>query len=130
MIPCQRHLFDMPDDVTYLNCAYTAPLLKSACQAGHGAVDAKKAPWTLTPTDFFTAAEKNRSLFGRLVDCTADQVAIIPAVSYGIALAANNLPVAKGQTIVVLEEQFPSNIYAWRRKAPGETHDWPAGARP
>jgi hypothetical protein len=34
MIPCQRHLFDIPDDVAYFNCAYMAPLMKSAMEAG------------------------------------------------------------------------------------------------
>ena len=29
MIPCQRHLFDLPDDIAYLNCAYMAPLMHS-----------------------------------------------------------------------------------------------------
>jgi selenocysteine lyase/cysteine desulfurase len=28
-----------------------------------------------------------------------------------------NLPIAKGQSIIVLEEQFPSNYYAWQRLA-------------
>ncbi len=34
MIPNQRHLFDLPDDVAYLNVAYTAPLLRAAADAG------------------------------------------------------------------------------------------------
>ena len=40
-IACQRDLFDIPEDVAYLNCAYTAPLLKSAAEAGHKAVATK-----------------------------------------------------------------------------------------
>jgi selenocysteine lyase/cysteine desulfurase len=38
-------------------------------------------------------------------------------VSYGIATAARNTPLARGQNIVVCAEQFPSNIYTWRRAA-------------
>ena len=33
MIPSQRHLFDLPDDVTYLDCAYMAPLMHSVVEA-------------------------------------------------------------------------------------------------
>lgn len=117
MIPCQRHLFDLPEDLAYLNCAYTSPLLKSASAAGLKAIDQKKRPWGITPQHFFETAEENRTLFSRLVSGHPDNVAIIPAVSYGIALAAKNLPVAKGQTILVIADQFPSNIYAWRRIA-------------
>jgi selenocysteine lyase/cysteine desulfurase len=115
MISCQRHLFDIPEDVAYLNCAFTSPLLKRAASAGQSALAAKAAPWTITPRHFFETVEACRSLFGKLVGCASEDVAIIPAVSYGIALAAKNLPVAKGQTIIVLEGQFPSNIYSWRR---------------
>ena len=117
MIPCQRALFDIPDDVSYFNCAYTSPLVLFAKNAGQEALKAKGNPWTITPQDFFTNIEENRSLFGQIIGSTPDNIAIIPAVSYGIALAARNLPIAKGQNIVVLEEQFPSNIYAWRRMA-------------
>lgn len=117
MIACQRELFDMPDDVAYFNCAYTAPLLIGAKKAGQAALNAKSNPWSITSDDFFTNIEENRALFGQLIGSAPDNIAIIPAVSYGLALAARNLPLSKGQNIVVLEEQFPSNIYIWRRVA-------------
>jgi len=117
MIPCQRDKFDLPQDVTYLNCAYTAPLLRAAAEAGNEAVKAKTNPATITPAHFFSTLEKNRSLFADLIACSPDDVAILPAVSYGIALAAKNLPAIKGQNIVILEDQFPSHVYSWRRLA-------------
>ena len=117
MIPNQRHLFDLPDDVTYLNIAYTAPLFKAAAQAGKDAIQAKQNPWTIASTDFFSSVETVRNLFSKIIGCSSECVAIIPAVSYGIALAANNLQVKRGQSIVVLQDQFPSNIYSWRKTA-------------
>jgi len=117
MISCQRERFDIPDDVSYFNCAYTSPLLLSAKQAGKDALTAKSHPWTITPEHFFNNIEENRTLFGRIIGSDPGNIAIIPAVSYGIALAARNLPVHKHQNIVVVEEQFPSNIYVWRRVA-------------
>jgi len=117
MIPCQREQFDMPENITYLNCAYTSPLLKVAQEAGQAAIQAKANPWTITAGDFFTSADTARELFARLVNCDSDDVALVPAVSYGIALAARNLPVEQDQTIVILQDQFPSNVYAWMRLA-------------
>jgi len=117
MIPCQRELFTIPEDVAYFNCAYTSPLLKSAAALGQSALTRKTAPWTLTTDDFFRDLNENRELFAALVDAAPDDVAIIPSVSYGIALAARNLPVEPGQNIVVLQDQFPSNIYSWHRLA-------------
>jgi len=113
MIPCQRDLFDLPENVAYLNCAYTSPLLKTAQEAGRTAIQAKANPWTIKSDDFFSYAETARDLFARLVGCKSDDVALIPAVSYGIALAARNVPLAAGQSIVLLQDQFPSNVYSW-----------------
>ena len=117
MLPCQRHLFDIPDDVTYLNCAYMSPLMKSVVEAGSVGLARKAHPWEITPDKFFSGSEEFRATAARLLDCSADCVAIVPAASYGIATAARNLPVRKGQSILVLAEQFPSNYYPWERLA-------------
>ncbi len=117
MIPSQRHLFDLADDIAYLNCAYTSPLLRAAARAGNGAIRTKSSPWTIPPKTFFDNVETLRDLFARLIGASPDAIAVIPAVSYGVALAAKNLPLAKEQSIVVLKDQFPSHIYSWRRLA-------------
>jgi selenocysteine lyase/cysteine desulfurase len=117
MILNQRHLFDLPDDVSWLNVAYTAPLLRAAAKAGKEAIRTKENPWKISSNDFFQSVETVRDLFARIIGCDSDCVAIIPAVSYGIALAAKNLPVEKGQSIVVLQDQFPSNVYSWHTLA-------------
>jgi len=115
LIPDQRHLFDLPEDVAYLNCAYMAPSLKSVTQAGMAGVTLKARPWDVTAPDFFEPADRARSLFARLINATADDIAIIPSASYGLATAGRNLPLSTGQTVVTLAEQFPSNVYVWRQ---------------
>ena len=117
MIPCQRHLFDIPDDVAYLNCAYMSPLMKPALEAGAAGLTRKAHPWDITPDKFFTGADEFRATAAQLVGCSADDIAIVPSASYGVATAARNLPVKKGQSILVLAEQFPSNYYPWQRRA-------------
>ena len=114
MIPCQRDLFEMPDDIAYLNCAYMGPISRLARAAGEAGLARKTQPWRITARDFFSESEETRALFARLVGADADGVAIIPSASYGVALAAANLPVAAGQRILTLADQFPSNVYAWR----------------
>ena len=117
MIPNQRERFRLPPEVAYLNCAYTAPLMKTAEAAGRRALARKAAPWELTADHFFETIRENRRLFARIIASAAEDVALIPSVSYGVALAARNLPVAAGQKIVLLQDQFPSNVYTWRRRA-------------
>ncbi len=119
MIPCQRHLFDIPDDVAYLNCAYMSPLMKPVLEAGTAGLARKAHPWELTPDKFFTGSDEFRATAAQLIDGSADCIAIVPSASYGIATAARNLPVKKGQSILVLADQFPSNYYPWQRRAEG-----------
>jgi selenocysteine lyase/cysteine desulfurase len=114
MLPCQRRLFDLPDDVAYLNCAYLSPLLKRAAAAGHAAVDRKLRPWEITDADFFEAPERLRRLFAELLGADADGVAIVPSASYGLSIAAANTPMAAGQRAIVLAQQYPSNVLPWR----------------
>jgi selenocysteine lyase/cysteine desulfurase len=113
----QRGLFEIPDEVAYLNCAYMSPQLRSAREVGERAVARKSRPWEITPSDFFEGAEKSRELFARLVGGDPDGVALVPSVSYGIAVAAANVPVREGERVLILEDQFPSNVYAWRELA-------------
>jgi len=117
LLPSQRHLFDIPRHVAWLNCAYMSPLMNAVVAAGETGVRRKAQPWSLTPPDFFSESEATRALFARLVGATADDIAVVPSASYGIAVAATNLPVAAGEEVVVIEDQFPSNIYSWRRLA-------------
>ncbi|HLH90867.1 MAG TPA: aminotransferase class V-fold PLP-dependent enzyme [Xanthobacteraceae bacterium] len=116
-LPSQRHFFDIPDDVAFLNCAYMSPLPKASVAAGEAGLRRKSRPWTVAPADFFTGSEAVRGAFARLVNARADDIAIIPAVSYGMAQAATNIVVAKSQTVVTLAEQFPSNVYPWMELA-------------
>jgi selenocysteine lyase/cysteine desulfurase len=56
-------------------------------------------------------------MFARIVGAGSDSVAIVPATSYGLAIAARNLPLAAGQRVLVLAEEYPSGIYTWRAAA-------------
>ena len=113
VLASQRHLFDIPDEVAFLNCAYMSPLPKASLMAGEHGLRRKSRPWTIAPADFFTSSEAVRKLFADLVNARADDIAFTPAVSYGMAQAAHNIQIEKTQRIVTLSEQFPSNVYPW-----------------
>ena len=63
LIPNQRHLFDIPEELAYLNCAYISPSLKSVTKAGWRGITRKRRPWTIKANDFFDESEEARSLF-------------------------------------------------------------------
>ena len=118
MLPCQRYRFQLPPHLHYLNCAYMAPLAREVEEAGLRGMARRRDPSKIVADDFFVETDALRERFARLIGSSDPQrVALIPAVSYGIATAARNVPVESGQNIVILGDQFPSNVYVWMRKA-------------
>lgn len=111
---CQKALFRLPDNEHYLNCSYLSPLLKTVEEAGIKGIRGKRHPWNLKPEDFFKDADTVRQQFAKLIKAkNPEHVALMPAVSYGMATVAKNLPSKNGGDIIVAGEQFPSNVYPW-----------------
>lgn len=95
-----------------------SPLSKAVTAAGIAGVRTKERPFQLEVEDFFAPADAVRRDFAALIHAPdPQQIAVLPAASYGLATVARNLPVEAGQNMVVLHEQFPSNIYSWMRLA-------------
>ena len=118
MLNCQKHLFSLPDSVSYLNCAYMSPLMKSVEAIGQKTVSMKSHPYLIQTEDFFTTVHALKEAFARLIGASNPQrIALIPAVSYGISTAARNTDLKKGQKILMVAEQFPSNYYPWKKLA-------------
>ena len=114
MLENQRHLFNLPDDISYLNCSYMSPMLKSVAEIGVHAIYAKDDPSSNKPESFFSTTSALRTEFAKLIDAPSERsCAITPSVSYALANVAKNLKAGKGDNIVIAEEQFPSNFYAW-----------------
>jgi len=114
MLENQRHLFNLPDDITYLNCSYMSPMLKSVAEIGVHAIYAKDDPSSNKPESFFDNTSALRTEFAKLIDAPSERsCAITPSVSYALANVAKNLKAGKGDNIVIADEQFPSNFYAW-----------------
>jgi selenocysteine lyase/cysteine desulfurase len=109
--------FTIDPAVHYLNCAYMSPLPASVEAVGREAVSRKAKPWTIGSEDFFSEVTFVKQAFASVLcrEATADRVALLPSVSYGMAIVARNLPLKAGQHVVVAGEQFPSNVHPWRR---------------
>ncbi len=118
MLANQKDKFRIPDNVTYLNGAYMSPSLKSVEKVGHKAVTQKCFPYEIGAKDFFIHSENLRKQFASFIEVPDYQnTAIIPSVSYGMANVANNVELKSGDEIIIADEQFPSNVYAWQKVA-------------
>ncbi|HET7063962.1 MAG TPA: aminotransferase class V-fold PLP-dependent enzyme [Rudaea sp.] len=118
-LPSQRHLFDVPDQVAYFNNAYLAPQLKASLERQLAGVHARSYPWERTAASFFEDAETVRGLCARVLGGDADGYAVVSAASYGVSTAARAIePQLKpGDAILVIAEEFPSNVLPWKRVA-------------
>ena len=116
----QKDQFSLPESIHYLNCATRSPFSRAVEQAGHDALTQHANPFGLHPDEFFSGAVRVRTLFSQLINTPEpDRIAVIPSVSYGMGVVARNLPrkpgIRPGQRIVLIDAEFPSDVYAWER---------------
>jgi len=115
MLPSDpRALFEIPDDLAYFNCASIGPLPRASRVAIEEGAARRAQPWRVTMHHWIDEYEERRALFAGVAGAGADAIALIPSVSYGVAVAARNLDAAPGRQILLLAEDFPSNVYTWR----------------
>ena len=118
MLSHQKEKFNLPKDIVYLNGAYMSPLLKEVEKVGIEALQKKSKPFTISSSDFFEPVNELKKRYATLIDTKEfNRIACIPSVSYGIATVTNNITLNSGDEILVVEDQFPSNIYSWRKLA-------------
>jgi len=110
----RREAFAVPAEIAYFNTANLSPQLHGVRAAGEAALARRACPWAISAQDWFTDVERLRALFGALVGADAEGVALVPATSYGFAVAAHNLALKADDRVVVLAEEYPSGIYTWR----------------
>jgi selenocysteine lyase/cysteine desulfurase len=111
----QRDLFEVPQDLAYFNTANMSPLLRAVREAGESGLGRRAAPWLVTAADWFGDVERLRRQYAEILRTDPDHVALVPATSYGLAIAARNIQAGPGDQIVVLADEYPSNFYTWRR---------------
>jgi selenocysteine lyase/cysteine desulfurase len=116
MISNQKKKFSLPSDAIYLNGAYMSPLLKEVEKAGIDGMRRKRNPGTLPSDDFFTGSRKLREEFARLINTKENsRIAIIASASYGLSNVARNIKIDHSHNVIVVADQFPSNVYPWIR---------------
>ena len=80
-IESQRHRFDIPEEVTYLNCAYMSPLLRDTIRAGEAGLQRKAQPWKIPAT----LAGEQHELRARGDECGIETQPLGEAVAAGPA---------------------------------------------
>ncbi len=119
----QKDKFQLKEGVSYINCAYMSPLLKSSEEAGFEGMKRKRNPFEVTQEDFFKDVVLAKDAFSRIVNCEAESVAIFPSVSYGFASVLNSFQAKNKKHCILVSNEFPSGYFEaekWAKKNTAE----------
>ena len=108
--------FVLPSDVLYLDAASQGPRLACVQAAARTALELGAAPWRVHAADWEAQVERVRTLAAKLFDDDPDGVAFVPSAGYGLSIAAQNLPLGAGDSVLVLADAFPSNLLPWQQR--------------
>ena len=109
-----KDLFNLDRKIVYLNSAYMGLLPKDSVAKGIEGLEFKSKAWEIEWKDFYAAPENTRKLFANIINSDTNSIFFIPSASYGFATFAKNFNLTSRKTILLLEEEFPSNVWVWK----------------
>ncbi len=102
------------DGTIWLNCAHQGPLPRIAASAAYEAIRWKIAPHHIATLERFDEVpQRLKHLLGQLVSASPDNIILGNSASYGLHLLANGIPWQAGDEIVLMQGDFPSDIFPW-----------------
>lgn len=111
-----RSDFTVDDEIAYFNGAACSLLHNSVAAAASEALIGRSRPWAKGAAGIDQKGAEADALrsFAGLLSVEANCVVRTPSTSYAMSTAARNIPLQEGQGVVVLEDQFSSNVLPWQ----------------
>jgi cysteine desulfurase/selenocysteine lyase len=107
--------FPVRDKLTYLNHAAVSPLCKPAADAMKHLADDCLNFGSLHYSEWLAVYEGVRVAAAKLIGADRSEIALVKNTSEGIATVAMGLDWKPGDRVVGFHEEFPANIYPWKR---------------
>ena len=107
--------FPVRERLTYLNHAAVAPLCKPAADAMKHLADDCLQFGSLHYDQWLAAYEGLRVAAAKLIGADRAEIAIVKNTSEGIATVATGLDWKPGDRIVGFQEEFPANLFPWKK---------------
>ena len=110
-----RDQFPVTRNLVYLNHAAVAPLSRRAAEAmqwlAQDALDCGSEHYA----QWMAAYQGLRVVAARMINAAPAEIAIVKNTSEGIATVAIGIDWKPGDVVVAFEEEFPANVYPWKR---------------
>ena len=100
----------------YFDHAAVGPLSKPAAAAiAHFAAQGAEQGDTVWP-EWAAQVEHLRDQVATLLNCESDEICMVPNTTTGINIVAEGLDWRNGDSVVVPEGEFPSNLFPWQNQ--------------
>jgi selenocysteine lyase/cysteine desulfurase len=110
-----RQLFPIRNEFVYLNHAAVSPPPTNALAAIQEQLTDVAANGSLNYRHWVARKESSRKLAAEMLNACPEQIAFMRNTSDALSCIANGLQWKTGENIVTFENEFPSNVYAWRQ---------------
>ena len=97
----------------YLNSASTGPLPERTRRSIGVLAERMCSPDYKLYDDHLAIPARSRELCAELIGARADEIAIGANTSFGLNLAASALPLEPGDRVLLMDGEFPANVYPW-----------------
>ena len=119
------HQFPVRENLLYLNHAAVAPLPRVTADAIKHLADDALHWGSLHYREWLDVYDGLRVAAAKLIHATTAEIALVKNTSEGIAMAAMGIDWRPGDRIVGFTEEFPANLYPWKRlEAKGVEVTW------
>ena len=117
--------FPVRENLIYLNHAAVAPLPRRTAEAIRHLADDCQNWGSFHYPEWLDVYERIRKSAAQLLNGTPQEIALVKNTSEGIATIAMGLDWKPGDRVVGFHEEFPANLYPWKRlEAKGVEVTW------
>ncbi|MGD8320561.1 MAG: aminotransferase class V-fold PLP-dependent enzyme, partial [Gemmatimonadota bacterium] len=97
----------------FFNAASWGLLPRSAAEEVAGLTLRRNRAGGFDEDEFGLVQRRCRTAAARLIDASAEEIALAPNTSYGVNLAASLVGAGTPGTVLVSEGEFPANVLPW-----------------
>lgn len=107
-----RAEFPVVDEYTCLNHAAVSPLPACVVKSMEEHLQRCQSPPTYH-AEYMAAFNRTRNAVAALINATPDEIAFVQNTGTGISLIANGLPLQTGDEVILVDMEYPANVYPW-----------------
>ena len=108
-----REEFPVTKNWVYLNHAGVSPIPSRTASAIERYTKEVTSQGACIYEEWMKRVEEVRRSFAKIIGADSKEVAFVKNTSHGLSIVANGIPWKKGDNIITVYGEFPSNIYPW-----------------